>query len=107
MKIVLGVILVVAMISWTGCAIAPVMPPMGFIYTNTEAPLDYNVNQTEFGSKKGVASTHCILGMIAWGDGSMKAAADDGMIKTVRHADYDALNVLFIYSRYTTIAYGD
>ena len=60
------------------------------------------------GSRRGEASCTAILGIIAWGDCSLKAAADAGGITTVQHTDYSFSNVIVgIYQSYTTVAYGE
>ena len=50
--------------------------------------------------------TNCILGLVAWGDASAEAAAKDGGITIIEHVDYEYMNILFIYQRFTTIAHG-
>ena len=106
---VLGLVAVVVLMS--GCAgpfiIAPVIPPMGMAFTSTVAPLDVNVDKTELGTKTGEASTFCVLGLVAFGDASTAAAARDGGLKVINHADYRSLNVLGLFCSYTTIVYGD
>ncbi len=93
----------------TGCAgfvQAPVVPPFAFVYTHYGAPLDVDLQNTSINGKRGVASTQNILGIVAFGDASIKAAADDGRITTVEHVDYEFLNVLWVFSKFTTIVYG-
>lgn len=91
----------------TGCMLtAPVVPPVAFVYTDVKAPLDVDANNTAVTGKKGTASTMNILGIVATGDASIKAAAEDGGITRVEHADYEYFNVLFVFSKYTTIVYG-
>ena len=100
--------LAVLTVSSLGCMVAPVVPPTALVYTGFEAPLDVDFeDQTELGSKKGEASTMNILGLVSWGDASSANAARDGNLQTIRHADYRFLSVLGIFSRYTTIVYGD
>ena len=98
----MGAMLVVVL---AGCFTAPVVPPAGLIYTGYEAPMDINTDATQMGTR-GEAYSHCILGLVAWGDASIEAAAQDGAISTVNHADYRALNILLLYQRFTTIVYG-
>jgi hypothetical protein len=95
-----------AVVFLAGCMIAPVVPPIGAFYNNTKAPLDVDFEKSEYGPKTGAASTNCILGLIAWGDASAEAAAKDGGITTIEHVDYEYMNILFIYQKYTTIAHG-
>jgi hypothetical protein len=93
----------------TGCAgyVAPVVPALAPVFTNTKAPLDIEYDETRLGSKVGRASTTSVL-FFAWGDASIAAAAQRGGITTIRHADYEYLNVFFgIYQSFTTVVRGD
>lgn len=93
----------------TGCAgySAPVVPSLAPVFTNTKAPLDIDLDETRLGSKVGKASTTSVL-FFAFGDASIAAAARDGGITTIRHADYEYLNVFFgIYTSFTTVVRGD
>jgi hypothetical protein len=84
-------------ISLTGCA-----------YVNTKTPLDTNLNQTELGTKIGTAEAYSILWLVAWGDASYAAAARNGGITVLRHADQQSLQVfLGLYTRFRVIVYGD
>ncbi|PLY01791.1 MAG: hypothetical protein C0624_09745 [Desulfuromonas sp.] len=77
-------------------------------YVHTRSPYDDNLDNTELGSKLGKASNHCILWLVAWGDGSYAAAAQDGEIKVMKHADVEVVSVLFgAYVRRTVLVYGD
>ena len=93
----------------TGCLMAPVVPPMGSVYTQIEAPLDLSsAGGKEIGPKCGEASSFAILGIFASGDASIHAAAENGGIRKVNHVDYRFKNVLLgAYSRYTTVVYGE
>ena len=94
----------------TGCAgyVAPVIPAVALVFTNTKAPLDVDYDETQLGSKTGKASVISVLGLFAWGDASATTAARDGGITTIRHADYEYLSVLFgVYSSFTTVVRGD
>jgi len=80
----------------------------GCLYTKVKAPLDIDTAQTQLGEKVGRASTHCVAWLFAWGNSGVKAAADNGGIATINHLDTEYCFVLFgLYSRQTTIAYGD
>jgi hypothetical protein len=69
--------------------------------------MDVDFEDTQLGSKVGKSSTTSILGLFAWGDASIAAAARDGGITRVRHADYEFLNVIGIYMSFTTVVRGD
>jgi len=97
---------------------APVIPPLGLIYTNLHAPI--SLGPTSFGTKRGTAVSHQIglpplpypglVGgpdLFAWGDASEKTAAANAGITKVQHADYSLLVVLWVYRRFTIEVYGD
>lgn len=110
MKALTTILLCALTFSSVGCAgiaQAPVVPPMGFVFTNTRAPMDIDLNNTDLGSKRGTAESVSILGLVSIGDASIYAAAKSNNITTVKHADYEMFNVLGIYSRFTTIVWGD
>ena len=80
----------------------------GCAYTNVQRPLGTEFNKTELGAKTGRSSNQSVLWLVAWGDGGTKAAAENGNIKVIRHADTRIFSVLFgLYSKVTTIVYGD
>jgi TRL-like protein family len=80
----------------------------GCLYTNIQRPLDKNFHTTDLGSKEGLASNQSILWLFAWGDAGTKAAAENGDISVIKHADQETLVVLFgLYFRVTTVVYGD
>jgi hypothetical protein len=46
--------------------------------------------------------------LFAWGDAGTKAAADNGDITVLRHADVEYFVILMgLYGRITTVVYGD
>ena len=80
----------------------------GCAYVNVKLPLDVDLDQTTLGEKMGVAEARSVLWLVAWGDASYAAAAANGGITTMRHADRELFNVLFgLYSRYRVVVYGD
>lgn len=92
-----------------GCAYysAPVKPPTAGVFSNVSAPMDVDMDPTEVGSKTGESSVSNILSLFSFGDASIAAAASNGGIQTIRHADYQYFNVLGIYQRFTTVVHGD
>jgi hypothetical protein len=80
--------------------------PMGALYTEIKAPVASGNGGLSY-SKVGVAKCTSILGLVATGDASIKVAAANGGIKTIKYVDYDAKNILGIYGEYTTTVYGD
>jgi hypothetical protein len=108
MRILLALMLLVALLL-SGCAFvqAPVVPPTGWAYTNIEAPLDPDFSSTDLGTKTGMSESCCVLGLFAWGDASAQAAAQDGGVQVIKHADYKFFNVLGVFMRFNTVVYGD
>ena len=92
-----------------GCGIyeAPVIPPLALLYTDISAPIDTDLDAQPLGAKVGRASTQQILSIVAWGDASIEAAARDGNITTIHHADHHYTNILGVYSKFTMIVTGE
>ena len=80
----------------------------GCLYANVKFPLDINLDKTELGDKVGEASGYSVLALFAWGDYGTQAAAENGGITTINHADQRLHSVLaFVWVKRTTIVYGD
>lgn len=81
----------------------------GCVYTRVTVPLDEDVDATILGDKVGRSSYESVLWIAAWGDAGTQAAAEEGGISVIRHADTEILSVLggFLYFRQTTILYGE
>ncbi len=80
----------------------------GCLYSNIQRPLDKDFHTTDLGSKEGRSSNRSVLWLFAWGDAGTKAAAENGDIRVIKHADQEMLFVLFgLYFRITTVVYGD
>lgn len=80
--------------------------PMGMIYTEIKAPVGAADGGISY-SKTGTAKATSVLGLVATGDCSIKAAAANGGIRNIKYVDYDAKNILGIFGEYTTTVYGD
>ncbi|MEW6743624.1 MAG: TRL domain-containing protein [Planctomycetota bacterium] len=90
-------VLVVALLGLPGC-----------IYAHFKTPLDTDLQQTQLGSKVGEAYYTSLLWLVAWGDAGTQAAAQQGGITTINHADSEVLSILFgLYYRNWTIVYGN
>ncbi|MBE9536379.1 MAG: hypothetical protein IMF07_04290 [Proteobacteria bacterium] len=80
----------------------------GCLYAKLKTPLDIDVSTTEMGQKTGEASIYSVLWLVAWGDASTAAAADNGDISIINHMDEELFSILFgLYTKRTTIVYGD
>ena len=93
--IVIAVMLIVSILS--GC-----------LYSHVTVPLSTNLDKTDLGHKKGEASIYSVVWLFAWGDSGGATAAKNGGITTMTHMDRELYVILFgIYTRTTTIVYGD
>ena len=80
----------------------------GCAYVNTKTPYDTDLNLTDLGSKVGTAEAYSVLWLVAWGDASYEAAARNGHITVLKHADQEIFQVfLGVYSRWRVVVYGD
>ncbi len=83
-------------------------PLLAGCLANIEIPLDRDLDRTELGSKTGESSFTIILWLFAWGDAGTQAAAKQGGLTTITHADQRFEVVLFgLYAKNTTIVYGN
>ena len=94
-----------AILSLPACYSAPIMPPAGLLYSEINAPI--SIGPSDMGSRRGEATSIAVLGLFAYGDCSVKTAATEGGITTVKHLDYAYFNFLGLYQKFTTIAHGD
>lgn len=80
----------------------------GCLYVNIRAPYDDNLDNTDFGSKKGVATAYSILWLVTWGDASYATAAKNGNIRVMKHSDQEIQYYFFgIFNRWSVIVYGE
>jgi hypothetical protein len=80
----------------------------GCLYSHVTIPLSTTLDETELGQKQGKASIYSLVWLFAWGDAGAAAAAKNGGITTMKHMDMESYVILFgIYTRTTTIVYGD
>ena len=80
----------------------------GCLVTDIKTPLDTNLDKTELGTKVGKSKLKSVLWLVAWGDAGTEAAAKDGEITVLRHADREIFSILFgLWYTQTTVVYGD
>jgi hypothetical protein len=90
------------------CAILLMLAAPGCLYSKIQRPLDTDFTSTDLGGREGRASNTSALWLFAWGDAGTKAAADNGGIRVIKHADREFFVLLFgLYARETTVVYGD
>jgi hypothetical protein len=100
---VLLALIAVTGIMVSGCA-TPF--PMGAVYTEIKSPVGIGDGGTSY-SKVGMSKATSILGIVATGDASIKAALENGNINKIKFVEYESKNILGIYGEYTTKVYGD
>lgn len=113
--ITLVVALGVALWSCAGCMTwqAPVQPPRGLLITVYSAPLTTDFAQTPVGGKTGKATTLYLRDIIftgqtlAWDDASVATAARNAGLTTITYADYEILEVLGVFGKFTIRVHGE
>lgn len=81
--------------------------PFNFaIYDGTVEAQAYSIQNATLGSKTGIATCKTILGIVHWGDCSIKSAMKNGRISKVTAADWEKHYVL-IYGEKTLRVYGN
>ncbi len=80
--------------------------PHGILYTDVKGPAAVGSEGFSY-SKVGVAKATSVLGLVATGDCSVKAAMENGKINKVKYVDYQAKSVIGLVGEYTTTVYGD
>lgn len=81
--------------------------PWGFgIYNGTKEPMDYATPGATLGYKTGTATCNTVLGIVNWGDCSIKAAMKNGRISKVTAADWEKKYIV-VYGTKTLRVYGN
>jgi hypothetical protein len=88
----------------SGC-MAVRSPAIGLLFS--EVTWDGEVTRGSMGGKEGKACAQSILGLVAQGDASVKAAARDGGITSITSVDHYTKNLLGIIGDYCTIVRGN
>jgi len=108
-----GVVLAVAFFS-TGCVtnMFPGGPtPAGGIVTSVKGPAQHlavAVDANADGSLKGESSNCAVLGLFAFGDGSVDKAMKNGGLTKVHHVDHQVFSVLWgLFLQNKTLVYGE
>ena len=108
-KIMMGAVIAGLGLAITGCCMpqGPFATPAssGIVVDNMTAgaySIDNNVRPVKIGkaTSKGIV-------LFTTGDNSIKAAMDNGGITKVHHVDVDVVNIFSLYSKVTTIVYGE
>ena len=78
---------------------------VGAVYTGVTQPAAVTSNAV--GTKVGTAKATSILGLAAYGDAGVNAAAKNGNIKKISHVDVKVFSVLGLFSTYEYFVYGE
>lgn len=76
------------------------------IYSDIKEPLEYAVPGATIGHKVGIGHCKTVLGIVNWGDCSVKTAMKNGNISRVTAADWEKKFVI-VYGRKTLRVYGN
>jgi len=87
----------------TGCATSSA-PVNGALFTAVQGP--NTVTTFTDPNKVGEATCHSILGLIAFGNCSIKSAAMEAGISEITTVDNKSFGILGFYSSFTTVVYG-
>ncbi len=91
---------------WLLLLLAPLLGSC--VYTNIKVPLDQDFDASRLGDKTGESHLQSVLGLVMWGDAGTQAAAQQGGLKVIHHADLHIVSILgFVYTKQTTILYGE
>lgn len=81
--------------------------PFGFaIYDGTKEAQAYSVPGAMLGSRRGEATCNTVLGIVNWGDCSIKTAMKNGRISKVTAADWEKKYIV-VYGTKTLVVYGN
>ncbi|MCG8588751.1 MAG: TRL-like family protein [Proteobacteria bacterium] len=100
-RLLLGIACAAVLAATMGCA-AVVSPAGGGLWMDVHGPLQAG---DRVGSKEGRACAKSILGLIASGDASIKAAAAAGGITKIESVDHHTVHKIFV-GEFCTIVRG-
>ena len=99
-----SVIIMVLCASLLGGCVMGVGPVIAPLTINAKGPV--SAGPAANNPKVGRADAWGLL-FFATGDASISAAMQNGGITRVHHVDYETLNILWLYAKYTTIVHGE
>ncbi len=98
------VLLLVLVLGLGGCAKAPSQVGSA-LFGFTKEPISVTSNENE-AKKTGQACGRNILGLVSYGDFSIKKAKEKGKITQVATSDKKITNIFFVYSSVCTVVTG-
>lgn len=97
----------IAMLSVLFMPNAKAYEPWGIsIYNGTSSPLDEAVPGATLGTKIGRATCKTVLGVVNWGDCSVRTAMKNGKISRVTGADWEKKYIV-VFGKKTLRVYGN
>lgn len=98
-------VIVGLLVGVSGCATTGAMTPLGSAMVSVYEDSG-GVGTPTKQQKHGKACSYNILGIVAAGDSSIKAAKARGGIKVVSHFDKSVFNLLTFFGKVCTVVYG-
>lgn len=99
------VLIAAASLALSSCAVVSTSAGVGSLYTDVSEGMTATSNP--IGNKVGSSSATGILGLVATGDASIQTAAHAGGIQKISHVDFRKTNILGLFTKFTTIVYGE
>ena len=101
------VMLALVMLGMTLAPKAQAYEPWGMgIYNGTKEVMDYATPGATLGTKTGEATCRTVLGIVNWGDCSIRTAMKNGRISKVTAADWEKRYIV-VYGTKTLRVYGN
>ena len=101
------VLLALVMLGMTLAPKAQAYEPWGMgIYNGTKEVMDYAAPGATLGSRTGTATCRTVLGIVNWGDCSIRSAMKNGRISKVTAADWEKRYIV-VYGTKTLRVYGN
>jgi len=97
----------VACLMASGCAFAYGPSGLPAVISVTTTPVAAGPDQEPGTPRTGQATAINVLGLISFGNASIRAAANDGGITKIKSVDAHTTNILGIYASYTTEVAGN
>ena len=112
-RLMLAPLLLALVLSTSGCLATALAggggggaaPPSGSLYSDVKGPVTATSNSGS--SKVGRSTAKAYLGLVATGDASIEAAAEEAGINEIHHVDFESTNILGLYASYTVVVYGE
>ncbi len=101
------VMLALVMLGMTLAPKAQAYEPWGMgIYNGTKEAMDYATPGATLGTRTGEATCRTVLGIVNWGDCSIRSAMKNGRISKVTAADWEKRYIV-VYGTKTLRVYGN